>query len=208
MKKCFHNFKLVSLFLGILLFAGCSKKVYEGHEHYKSQKDSIAISTDTVYLPGTIPIHIEGESASDSSLTFNQQYWMLYSEYFDSLCAAWDSTNNPLINDTVFIKKTLGLWNSDTSLLETSLAYSTAVVKYGKLFHNLEQPEKSYKKEYDSLLMFVNTKTEKWHEKTEITTDTSKIVKSSFWDYIKYILIGVLIGWLLPKLIKLIKLII
>lgn len=170
--KYFIYFLFISLSLSVLA-TGCSKKVFTTSV---IQKDSTVWVVDTIYNEINIDVPIMGDTANASNELFISI--KEFNCYIDSLFANIDTTARPP-TETI-TNRLRGLWNSDTSHLETQLAYSDAYVKSGYLSHTLVQKDTSLQFKYDSLQMLITSERETWHNK-ETTATTTITPKQGFW---------------------------
>ncbi len=112
-----------------MVVSACSIKK-QAFNYVEIQKDSTHSTVDTSYYSKEVSFEIGSEDDSKSSNLFITQGE--FDSYIDSLFAEIDTTclNQQLVETII---KTKGLWNTDTSYLETTLARSHAVVEGGKL---------------------------------------------------------------------------
>jgi hypothetical protein len=168
----------------------------QAFSHVEVIKDSTHSSVDTSYHAKEVSFEIESEDDSKSSNLILTQSEFDY--YIDSLFAEIDTAcDKERLIET--ITKTKGLWNTDTSYLETSLARSHAVVKNGKLSHFLHQKDTTITKRYDSLLQVIEKEREIWHSK-EVLESSEKITRSGFnFKIIAIIIIILVLAWIIIK---------
>jgi hypothetical protein len=168
----------------------------QAFSHVEVVKDSIHQSIDTSFHSGEVSIEFKQENSSgDQNLELSGE---AFNRMIDSLFAEIDTTcdKERLIEN---ITKTKGLWNTDTSYLETSLARSQAVVKNGKLSHFLHQKDTTITKRYDSLLQVIEKEREIWHSK-EVMESSEKITRSGFnFKIIAIIIIILVLAWIVFK---------
>jgi len=168
----------------------------QAFSHVEVIKDSINSSVDTSYHAKEVSFEIRSEDDSISSnLSITQDE---FDSYIDSLFAEVDTacSRDRLIET---ITKSKGLWNTDTSYLETSLAKSHAVVNNGKLYHFLHQKDTTITKRYDSLLQVIEKEREIWHSK-EVLESSEKITRSGFnFKLIAIIIIILVVAWIVFK---------
>jgi len=168
----------------------------QAFSHVEVIKDSTHTSVDTSYHAKEVSFEIKSEDDSNTSnlsITLEE-----FDSYIDSLFAEVDTVcdRERLIKT---ITKTKGLWNTDTSYLETTLARSHAVVEGGKLYHFLHQKDTTIKRHYDSLLQVIEKEREIWHSK-EVMESSEKITRSGFnIKLIAIIIIVLFLAWIILK---------
>lgn len=178
-----------------MLITSCTVKKHS-FNHVEIHKDSIVSSIDTSYHSKEVRFEIEKEEDSKSRNLIITQVEFDY--YIDSLFAEIDTAcDKEMLIET--ITKTIGLWNTDTSYLETMLANSYAVVEGGKLYHFLQQKDTTIKSQYDSLIQVIEKEREIWHSK-EVYESSEKIKRSGFnFTIIAIIIIVLIIAWIILK---------
>ncbi len=138
--------KIFYILLSVTIFSGCTVK-----KHFRNRteiiKDSVVSSVDTIYKETIVEIKIPGETVTDYELI--------------------------VLTDTVIrdAEKIIEKLTTDTSHLETTLAYSDAAVTKGKLYHILVQKDTTLQRRYDSLRQVIIKEREIWHS-SEITDET------------------------------------
>jgi hypothetical protein len=183
------------LFIFLLMASACTVK-RQAFSHVEVIKDSIHQSIDTSFHSGEVTIEIEQENSSgNKSLEFSAE---TFNRLIDSLFADIDTTcDKERVLQT--ITKTGGLWNCDTSFLETSLANSYAVVENGRLSHFLHQKDTTLKRRYDSLLKVITREREVWHSK-QVVESSEKTTRSGFnFKLIGIIIVVLLLAWIIIK---------
>jgi hypothetical protein len=173
----------------------CSVK-RQAFSHVEIIKDSTHQSIDTSYHSGEVSIELEEENSSgDQNLKFSTEP---FNRMIDSLFAEIDTAcDKERIKQSIAI--TRGLWNCDTSFLETTLASSYAVVKNGKLSHHLHQKDTILRKQYDSLLQVISKEREVWHSK-QLIQSSEKTTRSGFnFKLVAIILIVLFLAWIILK---------
>lgn len=189
------------IFFGIIIWClvvlswGCSVKK-QIQTRKETIKDSTTYTVDTSYHPKVVEIKIQQEEKDGSQELFISEE--AFNHYIDSLFAIIDSS---ITHDQIYrtIIETKGLWDSDTSFLETTLARSHAVIEDGKLYHYLQQKDTTIKRRYDSLLQVISKERETWHSK-EVLETSEKIKRSGFNIRLIVIIIVILIfAWIILK---------
>ena len=168
------------------MVSACAVKRQAFH-HVEIVTDSTHSSEDTSWHSREVTFAIEHEEASgNNEVTYSEE---AFNRYLDSLFALIDTTcDRELISKTIF--KTKGLWNSDTSFLETTYSESFAVVQSGKLHHRLFQKDTTIRQKFDSLLQVITKEREVWHNRE--VKETSESVSRSGFSF-KWILISVIL---------------
>ncbi len=185
---------LLGLVILIAVHACSVKK--QSFSRVEIHKDSIHSSVDTSYHSKEVTVTIEGEESFNSEdLHYSK---VDFNWYLDSLFAVID-TNCSKEQFTKVFSQVNGLWDTDTSYLETLLAKSHAVVEGGKLYHFLHQKDTIIKRSYDSLLQVIEKEREVWHTK-EVIESSEKITRTGFnFKIIAIILIILVLAWIILK---------
>ena len=198
MKRKYRIIKVSQILIGLIILmvvSACSIKK-QAFNYVEIQKDSIHSSVDTSYHSKEVTFEIEAEEETKiKSLAYSQDE---FNRFLDSLFAEIDTTclNQQLVETII---KTNGLWNTDTSYLETTLARSHAVVEGGKLYHFLQQKDTILKQQFDSLLQVIKSEREIWHSK-EVLESSKKVTRSGFnIKLIAIIIIVLFLVWIILK---------
>lgn len=179
----------------LILITSCTVKKHSINR-VEIHKDSTHSSTDTSYHSKEVSFEIKSEDVSKSSnLNITQDD---FDYYIDSLFAEIDTAcDRKKVIETII--KTKGLWNTDTSYLETTLAKSYAVVEGGKLYHHLHQKDTTVTQRFDSLLQVIEKEREIWHSK-EVLESSETIKRSGFnFTLIAIIIIILVMAWIVFK---------
>lgn len=190
------NKNIIFVFLYLSIMAGACSVKRQASSYVEVIKDSTFQSIDTSYHPGEVSIEIEQEDTSgDQKLVLSVE---AFNRMIDSLFADIDSTckKEQVLQSFANAR---GIWNSDTSFLETTLASSYAVVKNGKLSHHLHQKDTVLRKQYDSLLQIIHKEREIWHSK-EVFKSSEKTTRSGInFKLVGIIVIVILLAWIIIK---------
>ncbi|HRX97748.1 MAG TPA: hypothetical protein P5514_12445 [Bacteroidales bacterium] len=190
------NKNIIFVFVYLSIMTGACSVKRQAFSHVEVIKDSTFQSIDTSYHPGEVSIKIEQENTTgDQKLVLSVE---AFNRMIDSLFADIDSTCKKE-HFLQSITKTKGLWNSDTSFLETSLASSYAVVKNGKLSHYLHQKDTTLKRSFDSLVQVIDKEREIWHNKEVINSSETKTRSGFNLKLIVIIVIVIFLGWIIIK---------
>jgi len=198
MKRIYCKDNCSRLILGLIFLVAanaCSVKK-EAFNRIEIHKDSTHSFVDTSYHSKEVTFKIDAEEDSDiNPLVFSQ---VEFNRYIDSLFTEIDTAfDRKQVIRTII--KTKGLWNTDTSSLETTLAKSIAIVNKGELCHFLYQKDTTLKQRYDSLLQVISKEREIWHNREVI--ESSETIKRSGFNFkiIAIILIILVIAWIILK---------